>query len=141
MTAALALLDELRRRGAIVRARGDRLVVDAPKGAVPRELQQTLAAHKAELLALVATSAVTAKPAPFDPDAGKLVAFKLVNTAIGDVWVVTDDDTLADHPEILRSDLPVFCFDELERLRGKTVEELRAIAMVKVTFPTGRLLQ
>ncbi|MBI4518763.1 MAG: hypothetical protein HY699_23455, partial [Deltaproteobacteria bacterium] len=77
----------------------------------------------------------------FDPDTGELVAFKLVGTAIGDVWVVADDDTLADHPEILRAGLPVIFFDEVERLRGKTVAELQAIGMVKATFPTSRVLQ
>jgi hypothetical protein len=74
-------------------------------------------------------------------DAGQLAAVKLVNTVIGDCWLVADDEALADHPDIIRSGLPVFFFDEVEMLRGKTPEELKAIGMVKAIFPTGRVLQ
>jgi hypothetical protein len=79
--------------------------------------------------------------ATFDADAGELAAVKLTGTIIGDVWVVRDDDTLADSPDIIRSGLPVFFFEEVERLRGKTPEELKAIGLVKAEFPTSRVLQ
>jgi hypothetical protein len=78
--------------------------------------------------------------ATFDPDAGELVAVKLRNTAIGDVWLVADDDALAEHPDIIRSGLPAFWFDEIEQLRGKTPAELKAISKVKAEFPTSRVL-
>jgi hypothetical protein len=77
----------------------------------------------------------------FDADDGQLAAVKLRNTVIDDLWLVADDDALSDHPDIIRSGLPVFFFDELERLRGKTREQLRAIAAVKAAFPTSRVLQ
>ena len=72
---------------------------------------------------------------------GTIAAVKLVNTVIGDLWLVADVGTVAEHPDILRSGLPVFLFDELEELRGKTPAELMAIGMVKATFPTSRVLQ
>lgn len=57
------------------------------------------------------------------------------------VWLVRDDEAMAQHPDIIRSGLPLFFFDEVEQLRGKTPDELRAIAMVKTVFPTARVLQ
>jgi hypothetical protein len=77
----------------------------------------------------------------FDLDAGNIAAVKLAKTVIGDVWLVADDDALADHPDIIRSGLPVFLFSEVEQLRGKTPAELKAIGMVKAAFPRGRVLQ
>jgi hypothetical protein len=91
--------------------------------------------------AKVGRDAPISSGATLDADAGELVAVKLAGTIIGDVWVVRDDDTLAASPDIVRAGLPVLFFDEIERLRGKTLEELKAIAAVKATFPTGRVLQ
>ena len=50
---ASQLLADLQRRGVRLAATGDRLSVDAPKGALTDELRQLLAAHKLELLALL----------------------------------------------------------------------------------------
>src|SRR6266852_5770821 len=48
------LLSELRKKGVEVRTSGDdRLVIDAPKGAITPELRSALAAHKAELLQIL----------------------------------------------------------------------------------------
>ncbi|HEY3026288.1 MAG TPA: hypothetical protein VGJ55_09090 [Pyrinomonadaceae bacterium] len=59
---AYNLLSELRQAGVVVKASGtDRLVVDAPKGALTPDLRTALAAHKKELLAILT---VTEKPAP-----------------------------------------------------------------------------
>ncbi len=74
-------------------------------------------------------------------EAGELAAVKLTRTMIGDLWLVADAQALAEHPDIIRSGLPVFWFDEVERLRGKTPAELKAIGVVKATFPTSRVLQ
>ena len=71
----------------------------------------------------------------------RIVAAKFTGTVIGDVWVIADAEVLVEHPDIIRSGLPVFFFDEVEQLRGKSIDELRAIAMVKTEFPTGRVLQ
>lgn len=50
---ALALLAELRRRGVVLEASGDRLRYRAPAGAMTAELRAALAAHKAELLMML----------------------------------------------------------------------------------------
>ena len=93
-----------------------------------------------EPVAVPEVSPTPAEPT-FDADASQVAAVKLVNTVIGDIWLLADADALAEHPDIIRSGLPVFFFDEVEMLRGKTPEELKAIGMVKATFPTGRVLQ
>lgn len=133
MTAA-ALLAELRNRGAAVAVAGARLRIEAPAGTVTPEIREELAAHKPELLRLLSTPTL-------DADAGHVAAVKLRNTAIGDVWLIADAAALADHPDIIRSQLPVFFFDEIEQLHGKTPAELKAIGMIKAIFPTGRVLQ
>jgi hypothetical protein len=91
---------------------------------------------------LASTDSATNTPVPtLDVDAGNLAAVKLRATVIGDVWLVADDDALADNLDIIRSGLPVFFFDEIAQLRGKTPTELKAIAMIKTEFPTSRVLQ
>ena len=50
---AAELIIELEARGAQIEATGDRLRVDAPKGAITLELREALAACKAEVLAIL----------------------------------------------------------------------------------------
>jgi hypothetical protein len=140
MTAA-GFLASLRACGATVAAVGDRLRIEAPAGMVTQELREALAAHKPELIRLLSAPS-------FDPDAVDLIAGTiaavLIRSAVLDgalLWLVADADALAEHPDILRAGLPVFFFDEVEQLRGKTPAELKAIAMVKAEFPTSRVLQ
>ncbi|MFI5364357.1 MAG: hypothetical protein ACHQ4J_01915 [Candidatus Binatia bacterium] len=134
-----ALLTELRHLGARLQAKGDRLVIDAPKGALTPELRRTLSARKPELLRLVGTHQSEEGDLTSGSVTGVLIRSAVLDGAL--LWLVADDDTLAEHPDILRSGHAVFFFDEVERLRGKTAAELRAIAMVKAVFPTGRVLQ
>ena len=134
---ALEVLTELRHRGVELIPEGEAIRYRAPKGAMTPDLRQALSAHKSELLALLSHQA---QPT-FDADASEVAAVKLVNTVIGDIWLLADAEALADHPDIIRAGLPVFFFDEVEMLRGKTPVELKAIGMVKATFPTGRVLQ
>jgi len=96
-----------------------------------------------KLAATVASrqSATQLEIATFDTDAGHIAAVMLRATIIGDVWLVADDDTLADHLDMIRSGLPVFYFSEVEQLRDKTPAELKAIGMVKAIFPTSRAVQ
>ena len=54
---ALALLDELTRRGVVIGANGDRLALDAPKGAIG-DLLPDLARFKPELLELLTAQPV-----------------------------------------------------------------------------------
>lgn len=129
-----AMLSELHARGVVLIPEGSALRYLAPKGALTPELRQALIVHKPDLIRLLSTPAL-------DAEAGELAAVKLVNTVIGDLWLVADAEALAEHPDIIRSGLPVFFFDELDQLRGKAVEELRTIGMVKAEFPTSRVLQ
>ena len=57
------LLSELREKGVEVKASGDdRLVINAPKGAITPELRSALAAHKVELLQILKS-----EPQPPEP--------------------------------------------------------------------------
>lgn len=57
MIAAAALIDELSRAGVRIERRGDRLHVEAPKGAVTPELRLVLTERKADLLTLLSADA------------------------------------------------------------------------------------
>ncbi len=60
------LLSELREKGVELKPSGDdRLVIDAPKGAITPELRSALAAHKAELLQILKSE--QQPPAPIAP--------------------------------------------------------------------------
>jgi hypothetical protein len=67
------LLSELREKGVAMKASGDdRLVIDAPKGAITPELRSALVEHKAELLQILkseqqAQAPTTIAPAPTAP--------------------------------------------------------------------------
>jgi hypothetical protein len=50
---ARSLLEDLRRRGVLLEANGERLHVDAPVGAIPEELRSALTEHKPRLLRLL----------------------------------------------------------------------------------------
>lgn len=134
---ALQVLTELRHRGVELIPEGTAIRYRGPKGAMTPELRQALADHKGELLSLL-----TRQTEPgFDLDTAEVAAVKLVNTILGNMWLVAGAEALAEHPDIIRSGLPVFFFDEVEMLRGKTVEELRTIGTIKAQFPTSRVLQ
>ena len=47
------LLEQLRDRDIRLSANGDRLVIDAPRGALTEQFRRSLQEHKAELLAIV----------------------------------------------------------------------------------------
>ncbi len=60
---AYNLLSELRQAGVVVKASGtDRLVVDAPRGALTPDLRTALATHKKELLAILMVTEQKAAP-------------------------------------------------------------------------------
>ncbi len=71
MTAA-SLLAQLQGIGANLRVKGDRLLIDAPKGAITPELRQQLASRKPELMALLAQA-----PRQSVPDAESIHAESL----------------------------------------------------------------
>ncbi len=63
------LLSELREKGVEVKTSGDdRLVIDAPKGAITTELRSALAAHKVELLQILKSEQQPQAPALIAPE-------------------------------------------------------------------------
>src|SRR5687768_13147006 len=50
---ARELLVQLREKGVDVKANGDRLVIDAPRGAITPDLRDALSANKAEILQIL----------------------------------------------------------------------------------------
>jgi hypothetical protein len=69
VTAAARLVSELRRRGLALRRDGDNLVV-RPKSSMTPDLRAQLLAHKAEVLALLGTSAEGGTPRSGAPSLG-----------------------------------------------------------------------
>jgi hypothetical protein len=65
----------------------------------------------------------------------------LRGTVVGDVWLVADPDTVTEHSDIANSGLPIFLFEEVEALRTKSTDELRAICEVKRLFPIAKVIQ
>lgn len=64
---ALALLAELRRRGVVLEASGDRLRYRAPSGALTAELRAALAAHKDALLEVLRETSPAPAESPRPP--------------------------------------------------------------------------
>src|SRR5436190_19431269 len=71
------LLAQLREKGIEIKASGDdRLVIDAPKGAITPELRSALAAHKVELLQILKSEQQPAAPVAPEPIAPAPPALK-----------------------------------------------------------------
>src|SRR5712692_4565015 len=67
------LLSELREKGVEVKTSGDdRLVIDAPKGAITPELRSALATHKAELLQILKGEQQAQARTPIAPEPAQL---------------------------------------------------------------------
>lgn len=132
---ATAILTSLRACGASVAVDGDRLRIDAPKGSVPPELKASVQAHKDELVRLLRS--------PLDPGgAAEIGAVLIRSTALGEsAWLVPNSAALMDCPDIAASGLPIFFFDEVDKLASLPPEELRTVAMLKRVFPGSRIVQ
>jgi hypothetical protein len=78
---------------------------------------------------------------PYLADAGALAAVLLRGTVWGELWLIADDDVLADHPGIAGTGLPIVRFAELAHLERLGAVELGALGIVKRAFPTARVLQ
>lgn len=75
-------------------------------------------------------------------DSGSVAAVLLHSTLLDHgVWLVADDAALIEYPDIEASGFPIFFFDEVNCLRGKSVERLRQVSMVKLAFPGARMVQ
>src|SRR6476659_5767811 len=57
------LLVQLREKGVEIKSNGDRLLIDAPKGAITPDVRDALAANKAELLKILNTPPPVERPA------------------------------------------------------------------------------
>ncbi|MGD0950043.1 MAG: hypothetical protein ABSA52_21780 [Candidatus Binatia bacterium] len=95
------------------------------QGAAPEATRPANVAHNADLLDASDPAAV-------------LLHSSVLNHA---VWLVADAAVLTEHPDIEASGFPVFFFDEVERLRALTPDELRQLCMVKAAFPGARMVQ
>jgi len=128
------LLSELRQKGVEVKASGDdRLVIDAPKGAITAELRSALAAHKVELLQILKSEqqpAATVAPEPIAPAplALKTQAPEVVAAPVASTKRADEDDSPAGlATEEIRQ-------LEAELIRLKAEEQTR-----RVEFESGRL--
>jgi hypothetical protein len=74
-------------------------------------------------------------------DCGDLIAVLVRDTLWGEVWLIADDAVLIEHADIATSGLPVLHFAEVPHLQQLDAESLRALGIVKRTFPTARVLQ
>ena len=145
MDTAAELLLTLRSSGVTLVAMGDRIRY-RPREAVSPEMLAAIAAHKTALLGLLREQVPAQSKAPDTPvtelDDGQVGAVLIDSRVLGcEVWLVRDADALNDIAAEV-GNRPVFFFDEIEHLRGKSEEELRAIAKVKCAFgPGARVVQ
>jgi hypothetical protein len=122
------LLSELRQKGVEVKASGDdRLVIDAPKGAITPELRSELAAHKNELLQILKSEQ---QPEPIAPAPTELKthAPEVIAAPVASARPVDEDDSPAGlATEEIRQ-------LEAELIRLKAEEQTR-----RAEFESGRL--
>ena len=69
---ATILLDDLRRGGVALAAKGDRLSVDAPKGVLTDELRAAITAQKSDLLLLLGAEVARAEWERLDAELGEM---------------------------------------------------------------------
>jgi len=126
------LLSELRKKGVEVRTSGDdRLVIDAPKGAITPELRSALAAHKAELLQILKNEQqppAPIAPAPIAPAPAELKTPDVVAAPIASAKPVDEDDSPA---SLASEEIKQL---EAELIRLKAEEQTR-----RAEFEGGRL--
>jgi len=128
------LLSELRQKGVEVKASGDdRLVIDAPKGAITPELRSALAAHKSELLEILKSEQQPLEPIAPEPIAPppaelKTRAREVAAAPVAAIKPVEEDDSPAGlaTEEIKQLDA--------ELIRLKAEEQTR-----RAEFESGRL--
>src|SRR5712691_6578076 len=126
------LLSELRKKGIEVRTSGDdRLVIDAPKGAITPELRSALAAHKAELLQVLKNEQqppAPIAPAPIAPAPAELKTPDVVAAPIASAKPVDEGDSPA---SLASEEIKQL---EAELIRLKAEEQTR-----RAEFEAGRL--
>ena len=140
------LLTDLCERGITLLLEGDgRLQVEAARGILTESDRATLTAHKQEIIELLrdSRSAQTNSPPERDTLADSDLSAVLLHSRIvgEEIWLVRDSDAINDIANEIAG-RAVLLFAEVERLRGKSPEELKAIVKVKRVFgPMTRVLQ
>ena len=135
---AIELLTEVQQRGIRMTAQGDRLCLDAPRGAVTSELHEAVITFKEELLRLLIqpSTAVARVSEPESlvniPEAGApIVAVKVWSGIIGEaVWVVTSEMPRTDWP----TDARVYTMEEVKILSDVGRDTLAWVHPVKELF-------
>jgi hypothetical protein len=125
------LLSELREKGVEVKTSGDdRLVIDAPKGAITPELRSALAAHKVELLQILKSELQAQPPSPIAPAPAepKTHAPEVAAAPIVSTKPLDEDDAPAG---LAAEEIKQL---EAELIRLKAEEQTR-----RVEFESGRL--
>ena len=117
---AEALLDDLRQRGVALAARGDRLSVDAPRGALTDQVRAAIAARKADLLTLLEAEAARAEWERLD------AAMSEMNQRLFELW----EEGERDAAKALQ--------DELRRLVGEAWQPAR-VRLARLEHELGRL--
>jgi hypothetical protein len=109
---AKALLKDLRRRGAILEADGDNLVVDAPAGGISEELLGVLMSHKHSLLMLLRYEQRRLEEAE---RRGLVIKYA---RELG--WIALHDPTSGEWHEVLASECPPWILESAKaEKRGK----------------------
>ena len=125
------LLSELREKGVEVKTSGgDRLVIDAPKGAITPELRSALAAHKVELLQILKSEQQAQAPAPIAPAPPALKPHvpEVVAAPIAAAKPVAEDDSPAS-----------LATEEIRQLEAELIRLKREEQTRRTEFESGRL--
>jgi hypothetical protein len=146
VTAAVAILDELRSRGVRLELKGDRLRLRAPS-APPPELLQAAQRHRDELVGLLQSEerAGPELPAIGEGEIAKTrerLGAVLIRSRFGEVWLAIDPCVVPEleteeagraepRPVLLASDLPL--------LKGLPDDAIRASLEVLRAFPGARV--
>lgn len=117
---ATILLDDLRRGGVRLAANGDRLSVDAPKGALTDDVRAAIGAQKADLLTLLETEAARAEWERLDAELTEMIQ------RLFELW----EDGERDAAKRLQ--------DELRRLVGEAWQPAR-VRLARLEHQLGRL--
>ena len=123
------LVEELRRRGVILLARGDRLRFH-PARAVPAELMDLLRKKKREVMAEVNGRLVIEELSPILETRIKLGAVLLRSQDFGDVWLALDPETEAEiqiEEAARERPVPVLRAVDVVHLKGKSPAAIRSI--------------
>jgi len=128
---ARELLVQLREKGVDVKANGDRLVIDAPRGAITPDLREALTANKAELLQIL-------NAPPMERAAPRPAAVQQSVASREPATVQREDSSRSWQPEPISPEASSVVEEinqlEVELLRLRTEEEAR-----RAEFETARL--